>query len=228
MVELKQNEKIEDLCCDGLKIIQSANEYRFTSDAVLLANFCKDMQGKLCIEFGTGSGVISILVAHKKKPKRIVAIEIQPQLADMAKRSVLLNGMDEQIQVVCGDAREATKFIDKPADVVVCNPPYRRIGSGERQLAENLAICRHELKLTLAEMIQSASKTLNNKGVFYMVHQADRLCEIITQCSVNSIAVKEILPVCPEKGKDPNVVLIRGIKCGQPDCKLLAAIVNGD
>lgn len=228
MVELKPDEKIEDLCCDGLRIIQSEKEYRFTSDAVLLANFCKDMQGKLCVEFGAGSGVISILVAHKKKPKRIVAVEIQEQLADMAKRSVELCGLQNVIDVICADMKDAYTFIDKPADVVVCNPPYRKLGSGERQLSENLAICRHELKVTLKEVIRSASQTLNNKGSLYLVHQADRLCEIITLCAEFGIAVKEILPVCPHRGKDPNVVLIRGVKCGQPDCKLYHPIVNGD
>ena len=89
------------------------------------------MHGKLCVEFGAGSGVISILVARKKKPSKIVAIELQQNLADMARRSVELNGMSGQIEVVCGNLKDAPKFIDKPADVVVCNPPYRKIGSGE-------------------------------------------------------------------------------------------------
>ena len=182
-VQLKDNEKIEDLQCGGLRIIQSAKEYRFTTDAVLLANFFNDMQGKLCVEFGAGSGVISILVARKKRPARIVAIELQPNLADMARRSVELNGMSGQIEVVCGDLKDAAKYVDKPADVVVCNPPYRRINSGERQLAENIALCRHELAATLEDVISSAGKALNNRGTFYLVHQAERIAEIVTLCS---------------------------------------------
>ncbi len=219
-VELKANEKIEDLQYDGLRIIQSADEYRFTTDAVLLANFCGDMQGKLCVEFGAGSGVISILVARKKKPPKIVAIELQQNLADMARRSVELNGMSGQIEVVCGNLKDAPKFIDKPADVVVCNPPYRKIGSGERQLAENVALCRHEIAATLSDVIESAGKTLNNRGTFYLVHQAERLTEIVTVCGVNNLSVKEIVPVCPRKGKEPNLVLVRAVKCGGKDCKL--------
>lgn len=226
-VELKPNEKIEDLQCDGLQLIQSRDEYRFTTDAVLLANFCKDMQGKLCVEFGAGSGVISLLLAKKKRPKRIVAIEIQPQLADMMGRSVALNDLQDVIEVVRGDLKEAHMYV-RDADVVVCNPPYRRVGSGEMQLSENLAVCRHEIKATLRDVIASAAKVLNNRGSFYLVHQSDRICEIVTLCAEHNVAVKEILPVCPSPDKQPNLVLIRGVKAGEADCKLLAPMCIRD
>lgn len=222
MAELKPKEKIEDLQCDGLQLIQSGEEYRFTTDAVLLANFCKDMSGKLCVEFGAGSGVISLLLAKKKRPKKIVAIELQPQLADMARRSVELNVLQDVITVVCGDLKNARDYVDKPADVVVCNPPYRKVGSGERQLAQNIALCRHEIATTLRDVVCSASQTLNNKGNFYLVHQAERICEIVTLCSEYGIAVKEILPVCPRPNREPNLVLVRGVKCGEADCVLHA------
>lgn len=217
---LKPNEKLEDLQYNGLQIIQSSDEYRFTTDAVLLANFCNEMKGKLCVEFCTGSGVISILVAAKKHPAHVVAIELQPQLVDMAKRSVEYNGLNGVIDVVCGDVLNAVNFIDHPADVVVCNPPYRRLGSGETQLAQNLALCRHEIAITLEQVISAASKTLNNRGTFYLVHQAERTAEIISVCEKNKLAVKEIVPVCPRQGKEPNLVLIRAVKCGGSDCKL--------
>ena len=220
-IELKPNEKIEDLQCDGLQLIQSSSEYRFTTDAVLLANFCKDMRGKTCVEFGAGSGVISLLLAKKKHPKRIIAFEIQPQLCDMMQRSVLLNDMQEWINVHNCDLKEAHSVV-RDADVVVCNPPYRRVGSGERQMSENLAICRHEIKATLSDVVKSAAKVLNNKGSFYLVHQADRICEIITLCRENNIAIKEILPVCTAPDKQPNLVLVRGVKAGECDCKLHA------
>ncbi len=217
--ELKPFEKIEDLQCDGLRIIQSDKEYRFTTDAVLLANFCKDMKGKVCVEFGAGSGVVSILVAHKKSPKRVVALEIQPQLADMMRRSVLLNGQQDVIEVHVADLKNACSVV-RDADVVVCNPPYRRVGSGERQQEQNIALCRHEIAATLADVVHSAAQTLNNRGSFYLVHQADRLCEIVCLCKDNGLAVKELLPVSPVGGKDPNLVLVRAVKGGAWDCKL--------
>ena len=216
---MNPNEKIEDLQCEGLQLIQSSSEYRFTTDAVLLANFCRDMRSKTCVEFGAGSGVISLLLAKKKHPARIFAFEIQNQLCDMMQRSILLNNLQDLITVYNCDLKDAHTIV-RDADVVVCNPPYRRVGSGEQQLSENIAICRHEIKATLSDVIKSASKVLNNRGNFYLVHQADRMCEIVTLCRDNNIAVKEILPVCPAPSKQPNLVLIRGVKAGEPDCKL--------
>ena len=226
-VDLMPNEKIEDLQCDGLQLIQSSSEYRFTTDAVLLANFVAGMQGKTCVEFGAGSGVISLLLAKKKRPKRIVAIEIQPQLAEMMQRSVALNDLQGVIEVVCADLKDAHLHV-RDADVVVCNPPYRKVGSGEMQLRENLAICRHEVKATLCDVISSAAKVLNNRGSLYLVHQAERLAEIVTLCAKHNIAVKEILPVCPSPNKQPNLVLIRGVKAGEADCKLRAPMYVTD
>ena len=226
-VNLKPNEKIEDLQCDCLQLIQSSSEYRFTTDAVLLANFCKDMRGKLCVEFGAGSGVISFLLAKKKHPRSIVAFEIQSQLCDMMQRSVNLNDLQDMITVHNCDLKDAHKFV-KDVDVVVCNPPYRKLGSGQHQLDENIAICRHEIKATLKDVVQSAAKVLNNRGNFYLVHQADRICEIVTLCRDNGIAVKEILPVCPAQGKQPNLVLVRGVKAGEMDCKLHAPMYITD
>ena len=226
-VELKPNEKIEDLQCDGLQLIQSATEYRFTTDAVLLANFCRDMRGKLLVEFGAGSGVVSLLLTRKKHPRKIIALEIQPQLADMMQRSVNLNDLQNVVTVHNCDLKNATEIVQN-ADVVVCNPPYRRVGSGEQQLKTNIAICRHEIKATLSDVISSAGKVLNNRGNLYLVHQADRLVEIVTLCKDNGIAVKEILPVCPKPNTQPNLVLIRGVKAGEPDCKLHAPMYVTD
>ena len=228
MIALKDNEKLEDLQYNGLCIIQSSEEYRFTTDAVLLANYCNDMKGKLCVEFCAGSGVISILVAAKKRPAKVIAVELQSQLADMAKRSVEYNNLQDVVTVVCDDVKNVSAYLDKPADVVVCNPPYRKLGSGERQLANNLALCRHEIAITLSQVVEYASKVLNNRGTFYLVHQAERIAEIVCECGKNQLAVKDITPVCARKGTEPNLVLIRAVKCGGPDCKLhLPLIIEG-
>ncbi len=224
---MRSDEKIEDLQCGGLKIIQSATEYRFTTDAVLLANFCRDMRGKTCVELGAGSGVISILVAYKKRPARIAAVELQPQLCDMMKRSIELNNLQAVIKVYNGDLKNVSDMV-RDVDVVVCNPPYRRVGSGEQQLSPNIALCRHEIAATLADVVTSAAKVLNNRGTFYLVHQADRLCEIIMECASRGLAVKEILPVCPAPNKQPNLVLVRAVKGGASDCVLRAPLCITD
>ena len=180
-VSLYPHEKTEDLQCKGLRLIQSSREYRFTTDAVLLANFCRDMTGKKCVELCAGSGVISLLLAAKKRPSHITAVELQPQLCDMMRRSVALNDLQEVIDVVCEDV----KNFRAQADVVGC-----------------------------------AARLLNNKGSFYLVHQSSRLAEIITLCNQSLLAVKEILPVCPSPGKNPNLVLIHAQKQGRSDCDL--------
>ena len=221
IMQLLQDEKIEDLGYQGLQLIQSANLYRFTTDAVLLANFCQNLTGKFCVEFGTGSGVVSILVSAKKHPKNVVAIEIQPQMYNLAVRNVELNNMQDQISVVLGDLKNAQNLIgQRLCDAVICNPPYRKVGSGQTQLDPVLAVCRHEISATLSDVIVSAAKILNNKGSLYLVHQSCRLTEIVALCAQNNLAVKEILPVCPRPNAEPNLVLIRAVKCGAPDCML--------
>ena len=214
---IKENEQLEDLQYNGLQIIQNKSEYRFTTDAVLLANFVRDLSGKTCVDLGTGSGVIAVLVAAKKNPKHVYAVELQPQLADMASRTVQYNGLEERVTVLCQDMRQVRQQIGT-VECVVCNPPYRRCGSGEKQLADNLAICRHEVAITLEEVIQTASGLLNTNGTLYMVHQMSRLAEIICLCNKHNINVKQVLPVCSRKGQDPNLVLIRAVKCGKQDC----------
>ncbi len=228
MITLKENEKAEDLQYGGLFVIQSKDEYRFTTDAVVLANFVRDLNGKICVEFGTGSGVIALLVAKKKRPRKLYALEIQPQLADMAARSVKLNGMEDVIDVICGDLKQVSSLVPCAADAVVCNPPYRKRGSGERQEAENIALCRHEIAATLEDVIKSAAEILKNKGSLYLVHQSSRLCEAVCTMNKYNLAVKEILPVCPKPERQPSVVLLRAVKNAASDCILRAPVYVTD
>ncbi len=214
---LKSDEKLEDLQYNGLQIIQSDSQYRFTTDAVLLANFVRDLSGKTCVDLGTGSAVVAVLVAAKKNPKHVYAVELQPQLADMARRTVAYNNLTDKITVLCEDMRQCRKDIGS-VECVVCNPPYRRAGSGEKQLASHIALCRHEVAITLKEVIETASGLLNTGGAFYMVHQMSRLAEIICLCRDSAMNVKQVLPVCSRKGHDPNLVLVRAVRSGKPDC----------
>lgn len=149
---LKENERIEDLQYKGIKIIQSENGYRFTTDAVLLANFVRGAKGKKVVDIGCGSGIVSILIAAKQQPSLVVGVEIQPEVADMAARSVEMNGLSDTVTVVCSDVREWAKGTDGTYDVVVVNPPYRKVGSGFSQEADTLAISRHEVTLTLEDV----------------------------------------------------------------------------
>lgn len=229
MINLKETEKLEDLQVGGLKIIQDANEYRFTSDAVLLANSVNAKSGDVVVDFGTGSGIISILIAYKKKPQKVIAVEIQPQLADMAKRSVEYNGLDDRIEVVNASLQEFAKnYGGKKVDVAVCNPPYIKGGGGETQLQESLKICRHEVKVTLEEICFSASKILKNGGKFYIVHKAERTAEIFRLMTKYDVQPKEITTVCAREGDAPYLVIVCGTKQGKEGLRWNKPIVMYD
>lgn len=216
-MKLKPNEKLEDLGYNGLQIIQSETEYRFTTDAVLLANAVGDLTGKRAVDLGTGSGIIAVLLATKKNAKHVWGVELQPQLADMAQRTVQHNKLDNVTIVNC-PMQDAYKSLGGDYDCVVCNPPYRKCGSGERQLAPNLALCRHEIAVTLEGVIVSAKRLLNTKGSLYLVHQAERLAEICYLMKQNGIEPKVITPIAPRVDAQPNLVIVKGVLCGNVGC----------
>jgi len=217
MTNLKPDEKLEDLGYKGLQVIQSTNEYRFTTDAVLLANSVGDLTGKRAVDLGTGSGVIALLLATKKNAKHVWGVELKPQLADMAQRTMQYNGIGNVTIVNC-PMQDAYKGLGGDYDCVVCNPPYRKCGSGERQLAPNLALCRHEIAVTLEEVIVSAKRLLNTKGSLYLVHQSERLAEICYLMKQNSIEPKVITPIAPRVGAQPNLVIVKGVLGGNVGC----------
>jgi len=222
------NEKIEDLQVGGLKIIQQTDGYRFTTDAVLLANFVKNVKGKRVVELGSGSGVISTLIAYKAKPKSIDAVEIQPTLADMSNRTVEMNNQGDIIKVLNGDVKNCYEILGGNYDAVVSNPPYMKVGSGLPIESETKAIARQEIKITLSELIQSAAKLLGNHGSLFLVHQTERLSEIFCEMSSNKIEPKEICFIRPRINQTPNLVLVRGSKNGGKGLKILPDIIIFD
>ncbi len=214
---LKDNECLEPLG-GGLEIIQSSTQYRFTTDAVLLANVVEGVAGKRVADLGCGSGIISILLSAKKKAKHVLAIELQPQLADMATRSVAHNNMTNSITVVCGDMQTVCQDYRGQFDCVVCNPPYRKVGSGQVQIDNHLALCRHEIAIDLAGVIASGAMLLNNRGSMYIVHQSVRLAEICYTYKQYGIEPKDIYPISTTEGKAPSLVIVRGVLGGAVDC----------
>ena len=216
---IKQNEKLEDLGYKGLQIIQSSTEYRFTTDAILLANTVGDLTGKRVVDLGTGSGVIAVLLATKKNAKHVWGVELQPQLADMAQRTVDFNKLGNVTIVNCA-MQDAYKSLGGDYDCVVCNPPYRKVGSGEKQLAPNIALCRHEIAVTLEEVVVAAKRLLNTKGSLYLVHQAERLAEICYLMKQNNIEPKLITPIAPRVDAEPNLVIVKGVLAGNVGCVL--------
>lgn len=205
---LKDGERIDDLEYNNLRIIQKKDGYCFTSDSVLLANLTPVKHTDRVVDLCTGSGVIAILIAGKFQPKEVVGVEIQDRLAEMATRSVELNSLSN-VKIVCAAAQGVEKIIGDNYDVVVANPPY------ENNFCEDLSeksICKNEIKLTLEELVTSASKLLKFGGTFVMVHRARRLADAICAMRDNKIEPKRLTLVYPKADRKADTFIIEGKK----------------
>ena len=179
-VTLLPGERIDDLERNGYRIIQNKNGFCFGMDAVLLSGFIKASPSDRIIDLGTGTGILPILLRAKTGSTDITGLEIQEQSADMAKRSVLLNDLEEEIHIVCGDLKEADSlFAHKSFDIVCSNPPYMKQNGGLKNPEEAKAIARHEIKCSFADVADAAKTLLKPVGTFFLVHRPERLTELI-------------------------------------------------
>lgn len=211
---LKENERIDDLEFKNLKIIQNKNGFCFGIDSVLLVNFAKEIkkQSKV-LDLGTGTGIIPILLSGKVELKKAIGVEIQKDVANMAKRSVSLNYLDDKIEIINENVINIGKLYPKQYfDVVITNPPYKKMGTGIINESEAKIISRHEITANLEDFIKTARDMLKDKGEFFMVHRPERLVDIISLMRKFKIEPKKLRFVCPNKNREPNMVLIKGIK----------------
>ncbi len=222
---LNENERFDDLQLHGLKIIQNKNKYTFTADAVLIAGFCKVKKGDSVVDLGCGSGIISILLAEKSKAKIIYGVEIQRDMCEMASRSVEFNKLQDRVKITLCDMQEAYKIIGNDHDVVVCNPPYFKEGTCSKNECENIATSRHEVKITLEQVITSAKKLLKFGGKFFLVHKCDRLAEIICGLKNNGLEPKRIRFVQSLASSAPHLVLIESVSGGSSGVKVESNLI---
>jgi tRNA1Val (adenine37-N6)-methyltransferase len=216
-VELKENERIDDLQRNGYRIIQNPAKFCFGMDAVLLSGFTKVKPGAKVLDMGTGTGIIPILLEAKTQASHITALEIQDESADMARRSVLLNKLQDKIDIVTGDIKEAGLLFEAASfDVITCNPPYMIGQHGIINPNAPKAIARHEILCTLDDVVRNAAKLLKPGGSFCMVHRPFRLAEIITVMKLYKLEPKRMQLVYPYVDKEPNMVLIEGCRGGKP------------
>lgn len=226
---IKPYERLDDLELDGAYFIQNPELYGFTSDAVLLANVVKIKNNDLVCDFGTGSGIIAVLIALKTKARHIDGIEIQPTLADIAKRNVIINNLNDKVNIAEGDIKNAADCFEREKyDVVVCNPPYKRTGSGEKNISETIAVCRHEIKVTLNDIINSAAKILKFSGRLALISKTERLAEIIYKMHEYNIEAKTVTLVKPKASKSPDTVIVEGTKGGKSGLKIYELIVYNE
>ncbi|SOC26191.1 tRNA1(Val) A37 N6-methylase TrmN6 [Ureibacillus xyleni] len=220
---LKDDERLDYLLAEDLRIIQSPSVFSFSLDAVLLSRFVSvpKNKGKI-VDLCSGNGVIPLFLSARTKAE-IIGVELQERLFDMAARSVRYNGLEEQINIIQGDVKEIpiTLGIEK-YDVVTCNPPYFLAHEmSDKNLSEHYAIARHELHLTLDQAIESASRLLKQGGKAAFVHRPGRLLDIVTSMRKYRLEPKRLRFVYPKLGKEANTLLIEGIKDGKPDLKVL-------
>ncbi len=224
--ELRPGERLDDLQRNGYRIIQNEEKFCFGMDAVLLSGYAKVKAGESVLDMGTGTGIIPILLEAKTEAGKITALEIQEESADMARRSVALNGLSERISVVTGDIKEASGIFGKAVfDVVTCNPPYMNDNHGLKNPELPKAIARHEVLCSLEDVVREAAAVLKPNGRFYMVHRPFRLAEIFEVCKKYKLEPKAMQLVHPFADKEPNMVLLECLKGGKPMIKIAPPLV---
>ena len=214
-IELKPEERLDDLQRNGFKIIQNPGKFCFGMDAVLLSGFARVKVGEKVLDLGTGTGIIPILLEAKTDGSHFTGLELQAESADMAQRSVAYNRLEEKIDIVTGDIKDAsTLFGASSFDVVTTNPPYMIGQHGLQNANEAKTIARHEICCTLEDVVAQSAKLLRPRGRMYMVHRPFRLVEICCLMHQYGIEPKRMRFVHPFADKEPNMVLIEGLRGG--------------
>lgn len=213
-MELLENERIDDLEFKNLKIIQNTKGFCFGIDSVLLSDFAKGIKkNSTVVDIGTGTGIISILLSAKTDIKKIYGVEIQEDVANMAKRSVELNHLEDKIEIINTNIKNIFNFLEaNKIDAIVTNPPYMKLNTGAQNEERKKLISRHEVECTLEDIIQVSYKLLKSNGEFYMVHRAERIVDILYYLRQYKLEPKALRFIQPKENKEPNLVLIKAVK----------------
>ncbi len=214
-------ETLDDLRLSGMKIMQPGRGYRFSLDSILLANYV-NLKKRACVaDLGTGSGVISLILAARFRGAAITALEVQAELVELASRNVAMNRLEDRIEVLQMDWRRARRHLRVGGfDTVVCNPPFRSKGTGRLNPTDQKAIARHEIKGDLGDLLSAAAYLLKSRGHFYMIHLPDRLPEILPLMSRRRLSIKRMRLVHPRLDEEARHVLIHAVKDAAVSCRV--------
>lgn len=213
-IELKENERIDDLEYKDLKLIQNKKGFCFGIDSILLSDYAKNIKkDSYVIDIGTGTGIISILLCNKTNLKKIYGVEIQKDVAEMAKRNIKLNKLEEKFEVINTNIKDIFNYLEQNKyDAIVTNPPYKKVNTGMISIDEKNLISRHEIECTLEDIIEKSSKLLKSLGEFYMVHRAERLVDIMCLLRKYKLEPKNIRFVHSKSNEKPTLILVRAVK----------------
>lgn len=223
---LKPGERVDDLQIGGLELIQNPAGFCFGVDAVFLSDFVKVRAGEMALDLGTGNGIIPVLLSAKTEGKKFTGLEIQRDTAEMARRSVAWNGLEDRVEIVTGDIREASQIF-KPVffDVITTNPPYMPAEHGIRNADSARAAARHEVLCTLDDILRESMRLLQDKGRFYMIHRPFRLTEIMIKMSRYKIEPKRIQFIHPYADREPVLLMVEGVRGARPGVKVDPPII---
>ncbi|MCI9221052.1 MAG: tRNA1(Val) (adenine(37)-N6)-methyltransferase [Lachnospiraceae bacterium] len=220
-VSLKNHERVDNLERNGYRIIQNPKKFCFGMDAVLLTGFAHARPSDRLLDLGTGTGIIPLLMEAKYRCAHLTGLEIQADSADMAARSVKLNGLSNKIDIITGDIREADHIFPSASfDCITCNPPYMIGQHGLANPDAPKAIARHEILCTFEDVARQTERLLKPGGHFFLVHRPFRLAEIIVTLARYHLEPKRMQLVHPYVDREPNMVLLEAVRGGRPRMKV--------
>ncbi len=218
-------ERTDDLGINNLKLIQDSELFCFGTDSVLLSDFAKAKPNETVVDLCTGNGIIPVLLCAKTKAKKIFGIELQQASYDLAVRNCALNGLEERLEFINDDVKNALHYFKSGSiDVITCNPPYMAPKSGYTNPNDKKAVARHEIAINVYDIIEISSKLLKFGGHLYMVHRAERLADIICAMRAKKIEPKRLTFIHPSPDRAPGLILIEGIYGAKASLKIEAPI----
>ena len=225
-MELRSGERLDDLGRGGLRIIQHPERFPFGMDPVLLAHFVTVHLRERVLDLGTGCGIIPLLLSARRPEATIVGLELQPDTAEMAQRSVLLNGLQDRVRIDCGDFRQVGELYGHGRfDAVTLNPPYREPGTGHVSPLASRATARHELTGALADALRAAAVAVKYGGRVAVVFLAERLADLLVECRQNRLEPKRLRLIHPREGRPANLLLLEAVKGGGAGLKVKPPLV---
>lgn len=226
---LRPGERLDDLQHDGFHIIQSPEAFRFGTDSVLLADFAAPRRRDVCVDMGCGTGAIALIMLSHNPGIKVTGIEIQPEIADMARRSAALNNVSDRFDVLCADMRTAHEELGRGRfSLAVCNPPYFKAGGALLSESDKVRIARHEGDITPADIAASAARLIKNGGRFAVVYPAPRALEMMRAMEDADIAPKRVRTIHGVEDRPPKHILIEGIKGASSGLHWLAPLILRD